>query len=644
MRPAAGERPLPARGGAVSPELGSEPAVEAPAPRAGVPLQTRGAVQPGALYVTRAVDAAVVAALQAGQWTVVLGPRFSGRSSLRVRVAQALLVAPPELPQDGVPAPRRCAAIELRTLQAASSGAAYLLVCSTLATQLRLPAANGFWQRHSEEPPAERFRRFLCEEVASAELHTVILLDDLDALTTLPLDAAEFLGLLGQVQATLAAGEKGSLTVGAFSTVPLEQLAGHSGGWEARRFLLPDFTRLELAAFAPALAALWLDGGTTEEDWLEAIFAWTSGHPQLTQHVCQQLVARAPTGTDAAARALPEERVERLLRSLFLDQEDAVQEEPCLREMVQTLRRSPQAQALLSLYRRLLSGAPVTPDPLDELQRELRLCGLCREAEDAAGALRLRPRCRLIASLLGEDWAREQEVRILLQEAIDKETARETAREPAARTPSSGGPLLRGGALKTAQAWARKHPDALRPAEVRVLLASLEAARSEVESKHQSSAAALQRELREKTEGRLRTGLGRPASAVPPPRPAPQRSWVTIAAMALVLGASLVALASAYRRVARLEQASAQAAARAQHAEQALQQLRADRATQGPPPRAVAQNSASALRAPSPEAAAERPKPPPSKLTERRAQPPRNPAPVIGRELGNCPDPGRPTE
>ena len=142
------------------------PSPEVVPPRAAVPLQSRGAVQLGALYVARAVDAELVRALRAGRGAVVLGPRFSGKSSLRVRAARALRSggdgAEPDAP------PVRCASIEVRSLQAASSGAAYQALGAALARELGLPAVGAFWQLHADAAPADRFRRFVLEEVAPA--------------------------------------------------------------------------------------------------------------------------------------------------------------------------------------------------------------------------------------------------------------------------------------------------------------------------------------------------------------------------------------------------------------------------------------------------------------------------------------------
>lgn len=556
------------------------PSPEVAPQRVAVPLQTRGAVQLGALYVTRGVDAELVKALRSGRGAVVLGPRFSGKSSLRVRAARAL-----QSGVDGTGAapdalPVRCASIEVRSLQGASGGAVYQALCAALARELRLPAVSAFWQRHADAAPVERFRRFVLEEVATAEARTVILLDDLDALQGLPLAVGEVLSALRQAQEALAgAGAPLALTLGYFSSLPLERLvpeAGRGAIGEARTFFLPDFRREELSAFAPALAALSRDGEPVT-GWLDEVFGWTGGHPQLTQHLCQQLVARAPAVQSSGSLApgssetVLGERVERLVRALFLESDEPLPAEPCLREMAQALIRSPQAAALLALYRRLLSGQPVTPDPLDELQRELRLCGLSTQADDAAGTPRLRPRCRLAATRLGEAWAREQEVRLILREAIE--------REAAADPRSAGAGLLRGSPLKTAQAWARKNPAALDPREVRVLLASLEAARSEVEAKHQSSAAALQRELRDKPLTRLAASSAHPSVAGGPGDARPSRRLgVALAAVAVLLGLSLAALGSAHRRLARLEHSAREAATRAERAEQALHALQLDQA------------------------------------------------------------------
>ncbi len=541
------------------------PCPEGAPPRAGVPLQSRGAVQPGALYIARPADAQLVEALRAGRTAVVLGPRFSGKSSLRARAMRALQAGGDG---DGGPAdtpPIRCASIEARSLQAASSGAAYQALCAALARELRLPAIGAFWQRHAEVPPADRFRRYVQEEVVTAEAKTVLLLDDLDALEALPLEVAAVLAALQQVQESQAAG---ALTLGIFSCLPLARLVSGSlpaGLRDAVTLLLPDFARDQLAALGPALAALVREGESVD-GWLDAVFAWTGGHPQLTLHLCQQLVARAPAppGAGAVGGELElSERVDRLVHTLFLAADEPLPADPCLREMAQAYARSPQAAALLALYRRLLSGQPVTPDPLDELQRELRLCGLSTQVVDAAGTPRLRPRCRLLAARLGEDWAREQEVRLILREAL--------AREERADPRSVGAGLLRGSSLKTAQAWARKNPEALAPCEIRVLLASLEAARSEVEAKHQSSAAALQRELRDKALTRLPGDPAQPLAAAARDRPLPPRLWaVPLVALALLLGLSLVALGSAHRRLARLEHAAREATARAARAEQSL--------------------------------------------------------------------------
>ena len=105
------------------------------------------------------------------------------------------------------------------------------------------------------------------------------------------------------------------------------------------------------------------------------------------------------------------------------------------------------------------------------------------------GDSHVHPSGRIVGRVFDDEWARTQEARQLLRAAVaDGEAAK-----------------LRGAALKTAQTWAARHAEALSATEVRALLVCLEAARQEAEARHQSSAAALQRETRERSEQRTQS-------------------------------------------------------------------------------------------------------------------------------------------
>lgn len=524
-----------------------------------VRLQTRGPVQVGALYVPRAADRLVLHALRRGESCIVLGPPRSGKTSLRLRAGRLLGEGTP----GAVTRPALAVVhVELPLLSGSSPGAFYFTVMSALAAELGLPAAAATtaWQHLHGEPPAERLRRFVQEELlARREDPVVLVLDDIDALAGLGsrgLDLAELFAVLGALaepppndepdapDADAADADETDAADAADETAgeaprprtpsrrpararlcwcmlgavdPASLLGGEVDPLpDALRVFVGDLRRDELDAFGPALVALTAaappdDPAAGTATWLDAVYTWTGGHPYFTQHLCQQLVARAPRGP-----VDPGELVERLALHLFsppaashqadpLTDEDA---DPCVRAAALRLAAHPQRGELLQTYHRVLGGELVPLDDAEPLHAELLLTGLCAIREDAEhpgqkdAAPRLVSRCPALRLSFSEDWVRAQEVRALLDGAAAGLAAVPTDTRLGQSPPP---PPMRGAQLKTAQAWARKNPDSLRPADVQVLLTSLELARQEAEGRHQASAMALQRESREKTE--LRSAL-----------------------------------------------------------------------------------------------------------------------------------------
>lgn len=510
------------------------------APRVARPqvrLQARGPVLPGALYVPRPVDAALCAGLCRGESTVVLGPAGSGKSSLLARAASALSTR------------GRCVQLDLGALGGSTSTAVQHELLSAAARALAVPLAP-FLSRTEGLGPGERLQRLLAED---AESTLILFLDGMEALRELPLDAAAVLTGL------YAAREAGTapLVLCFFSACPVERWAATvpPGLLALPTLRLLDLTRRELEPFVPALQTLLYEGGLPDAGaeaeppdaahdpardsardpardpaavWLDAIYELTAGHPQLVQRLVQQLVARA---SSPLAPADVPAFVERIARALFIDAELVeIAEVPGLAAAAKAVTTSPAAAALLGLYKRLLAGAVVVPDLGDPLQRELWLCGLCAEAADWVGAPRLRPRCRVFALRLDDEWVRGQEVRHWLAAA-------------------ASGQALRGVQLKTAAVWARRAPESLAPDEIAVLLASLEAALRDAENRHQASAAALQRELRarsrdegpgqESAPARLLQAPDRPGSG---PRNAPISPRHERALLGAIAGTAALAL------------------------------------------------------------------------------------------------------
>lgn len=115
--------------------------------------------------------------------------------------------------------------------------------------------------------------------------------------------------------------------------------------------------------------------------------------------------------------------------------------------------------------------------------------------------LRLRPSGRLFLRLFSDDWCRSMEARALLDRG-EKPTGEPAGDGPAARAgigTEGAMPRLRGATLRSAVLWAQRNPQRLQPDQVLLLLAELEQARQEADTKQQQTALILQRESRERS-------------------------------------------------------------------------------------------------------------------------------------------------
>ncbi len=438
-------------------------------------LQSRGPVQEAALYIARTADREVEAVLRSGGVCMVLGPPGSGKSSLRLRVGKTLSDA-------GVTG----AHLPLGKLPSATPAAFCLGFMQGLGRTLGLPPLGPFFQRYAEQygntSPAERLETFLRDIVLHERKEPVALFfDDLDGLESECADT--LLAALRSFYAQPPSGGDGEadasprLGVCLTSAVDSDELSLVLPT-AAKRIYLAPFSRAELAEFTPALLPLCQDRPESERDaavssLLDAVHEWTGGHPYLTQHLCQQLVAR--TGQS------PRPELEAFIERLFPAGE--VGDDEILLATERRLLQNRRATALLALWRRIWRGEAVHADFGDVAQRTLWLCGLIT-SPSGTDESRLRPLGRLHSRIFDDEWARRQEARQLLDIAVQEGEAAK----------------LRGAALKTAQTWALRHPEAMTTVQVRALLLCLEAARQEAEARHQSSAAALQRETRERSE------------------------------------------------------------------------------------------------------------------------------------------------
>jgi hypothetical protein len=483
-------------------------------------------VQEGALYLARPADLEVEMALRSGGLCLVLGPPGSGRSSLRAQVGRTLAAA-------GVSG----AHLPLGKLPAATPAAFCLGLMQGLGRALNLPPLGPFFQRYAEQhgdsPPAARLTAFLRQLViGSGSGPVVIFFDDLDALDSA---CAEALCTALQAVYTMQ-DDSGPLRLGVCLTSKSDLATlGVALPATALRVVLPAFSRSELESVGPALGPLCRDFPESARPaalaaLLDVVADWTGGQPYLTQHLCQQLVARATqssqavqvidAGSATALRAYFDQQVERLGDKLFPAGE--VGDDPLLVEMERRLTHDRRAPALLALWRRIWRGDSVVADPSDRLQVALWLAGFTTSPELFARAdgHRLAVAGRLVARVFNDDWARTQEARQLLNGAVsDGEAAK-----------------LRGAALKTAQTWAVRHPERLSVPELRALLLALEAARVEAELRHQASATSLQRDGRERAEQRAEWSRERGELTSLAEQAQRKLRWLSVVAVLLLIG------------------------------------------------------------------------------------------------------------
>jgi hypothetical protein len=283
---------------------------EAPAQR----FQAGGAVRESSLYVERSADAELREGIERGDLCAVIAPRQMGKSSLRRRAER-------RLSSRGV----RCLAVDLG-----------LIGCSGLTPEqwfyalgFHLAERSGaavdllrFWREHDGLPPAERWSRFLTDELfPRAAAPVAVFFDELDVALGLPFCPDAFFAAVREVNEARGRALSPALAPPA-ARVPV-CLFGVTApeGWVRdpsrspftvdRLIRLAEFTPEEAAAFLPGLRA----AGGDAPPLLSAVLRWTAGHPYLTQRLCE-LLSQAGAGADGS----PEARVTRLVSDGSLEE------------------------------------------------------------------------------------------------------------------------------------------------------------------------------------------------------------------------------------------------------------------------------------------------------------------------------------
>lgn len=354
-------------------------------------FQSGGTLRSDAFYAERPADAELLSALLAGEFCYVLAPRQIGKSSLRLRTEQ-------KLRERGV----QCATIDLTRIGSRHVAVEewYHSLADEIAERLSLSAAlEEFWQRSQHGSPVHRFARFLRDVVlAKTQSQVVLFIDEIDAVLGLSFSMDDFFGVIRACFNDRADDPQfDRLTfcvLGAAAATDLIQDAARTPFNIGRSIRLDDLTEAEAAVFLPGLERL---AGAESGSLLREVLRWTSGHPYMTQRVCEELTRRTdlPAGNNA-------ERVARVVQETFLlrgrveDQNLAYAEKRLRSEPAERIRR------LLQQYRRLLDGETVLAEGEEPVQITLRLCGLAADRQQ--GKL-LQVRNLIFATVFNRAWA-----------------------------------------------------------------------------------------------------------------------------------------------------------------------------------------------------------------------------------------------
>jgi WD40 repeat protein len=346
--------------------------------------QTGGTLRPDApSYVERQADRDLCEGLSGGEFCYVLTARQMGKSSLMARVAARLR-------EQGT----TVLSLDLSAIgQNLTPEQWYDGLLRLIAWQLDLDEElEAYWQANARLGPLQRWMGALREVVMlRCPGRVVIAVDEIDAVRSLPFSTDEFFAGIRECYNRRSEDPKfARLTfclLGVASPADLIRDTRTTPFNIGRRIELTDFTEAEAA---PLVAGLGRKQPLGRVLLARALY-WTSGHPYLTQRLCQAVAeATALTGPEG---------VDRLCRELFLSSQARERDDNLLFVRDWLLRSEADLASLLELYRRVRRGRHVRADETNPLVSRLRLSGITRSL---AGDLR--PRNRIYERVFDSDW------------------------------------------------------------------------------------------------------------------------------------------------------------------------------------------------------------------------------------------------
>jgi hypothetical protein len=315
-------------------------------------------------YVTRPADTLLLQHLQAGEFCYVLTARQMGKSSLMVRTAQRLRT-------EGA----RVAIIDLTSIGANSTAVSpdqwYLGLLSRLRSELRLSTnVQKWWQERSAFGIAQRFLDFLHDVVLTECFdNVVILIDEIDSTLNLNFRDDFFAAIRAIYNGRASDPSYSRLTFALFGVATPTDLIQDRERTPfniGQRIDLREFTYTDATPLQDGLSIVF---AVFSEPILQRILYWTSGHPYLTQKLCQAVMTRSVItwGNDG---------VDAVVQEVFFSEEG--RKDPNLTFAHDRIVNSceEEKRQMLRLYRRVRRGERVADDDRSAIQNRLELYGL----------------------------------------------------------------------------------------------------------------------------------------------------------------------------------------------------------------------------------------------------------------------------
>ncbi len=324
-------------------------------------------------YIQRQADEDLFACLQKGEFCYILSSRQIGKSSLMIHVAARMR-------REGA----TVAILDLNAIGHAGLSAEqwYFSLLMQLGERLQLEdELEDFWLTSPLPTPLQKWIAAIRRLLHLHDGRLLIFVDEIDQVRALSFSTADFFAAIRSCYNRRA--EEPAFVRLSFCLVgtalPAELIRDpHLTPFNVgRRIELGDFTaeeiqRLKFGLERDALVA---------EALLVRIYHWTSGHPYLTQRLCQQIADTPEIDTP--------QQVDVLCHNLFFSREAREQDDNLNFVQDRLLQSDEDIAAILTLYRHIYGNRHVLDRQPDRRVEILSLAGIIRSD---AGHLAVRNR------------------------------------------------------------------------------------------------------------------------------------------------------------------------------------------------------------------------------------------------------------